>query len=307
MITPSLFIRAILPALAGIIAVTVASSSLEAGDEQAAKSLEALGGKVVQKDGAVTEVTFTDCGKIGASELNTIGGLQHLKSLTLFGKVQGLNDSSVDALTSLQELESLSTEGADLSDAGLARLASLANLKRASFFHLSFRKDGFTGKGFAAWSKLTKLERLTVAGMSMGDDGFAAIATITSLRELSTWHTFQTEAGNALIAKLPNLTSLKLGQRLPRQGVKEPSLSDASMSTLAGIKTLESLKIGEGRFSFSGLSALKSLPNLKSLLIYESEVAEADLEQLKAALVGVHVELQPLTEEQRKKLEAYLK
>ncbi len=278
-----------------------------ADDAAVAKQLEAIGGKVTQRDGVVSQVEFRDCTKIGDAELRAIGQLSHLKSLTLYGKLHGLNDSTVGHLKGLQELESLSTDGAQLSDAGLAQLAALSSLRSAAFFHLSFRMEGFTGKGFAAWKVLPKLERLTVAGMTMGDEGFAAIATLTGLRDLSTWHTYQTEAGNAEIAKLPSLTSLKLGQRLPHAGAKAPSLSDASLPTLAIIKTLESLKIGEAQFTLEALRALKALPKLKQLAIYESNIAATDVEKLRAEMPGVKIDFQPLTDEQRKKLESYLK
>lgn len=293
--------------VAALVSASLFVSTVRAEDAAIAKQLEALGGKVTQKDGVVSQVEFKDCSKIGDAELRAIGQLAHLKSLTLYGKLHGLNDAAVGHLAGLQKLESLGTDGAQLSDAGLAQLAVLANLRSASFFHLSFRMEGFTGAGFAAWKKLGKLERLTVAGMTMGDEGFAAIATLAGLRDLSTWHTYQTEAGNAEIAKLPNLTSLRIGQRLPHTGAKAPSLSDASLATFAKIRTLESLKISEGRFTSDALRTLKALPKLKQLGIAESDIAAADVEKLRAELPGVKIDFQPLTDEQRKKLEMYLK
>ncbi len=277
-----------------------------ADDAALARQLEAAGGKLTRKDGRVTQVTFTDCTKLGDAEFRALGQLTSLTSLTLYGGKQKLNDETVGHLLGLKELESFSSEGARLSDAGLARLAALSKLRSAAFFHLSFRLEGFTGQGFEAWKSLPHLERLTVAGMSMGDEGFAAIARLATLRELRTWHTYQTQAGHAHLARLPQLTSLMLGQRLPRGGLP-PSLSDASLPTLAGLKTLETLKLTEARLSLGGLRALKALPKLRQLQIAESEVAEADLEALRRELPGVKIELQPLTEEQRKKLVPYLR
>jgi hypothetical protein len=141
----------------------------------------------------------------------------------------------------------------------------------------------------------------------MGDDGFAAIAQIRSLTELSTWHTWQTEVGNAEIAKLPNLTTLKLGQRLPRTGVTAPSLSDASIPTIAAIRNLERLKLGEARFTLTALRQLKDLPKLKELTIYETDISGAEIETLRAELPKVSVTFEPLTPDRRKKLEMYLK
>jgi hypothetical protein len=166
--------------------------------------------------------------------------------------------------------------------------------------------EGFTGEGFAAWSAMPNLEKLTVAGMSMGDAGFAAIAKITTLKELRTWHTYQTEAGNAFITSLPNLSSLMLGQRLPGQD-RPLSLTDESLATITKMKSLESLEIGESRFSLEALRQLGALPNLKKLKITRTEISTEEVEALRSALPEVQIDFQPLTDEQRKQLEMYLK
>ncbi len=290
-----------------MMAVLILSTDAGADDGSLVQRLESLGGKVTRNDNVVTELMFRDSSQLGDAQWRAIGQLSQLKKLTAYGRAHGLNDETVGHLTGLKELESLSTDGAQLSDAGLGKLAALTNLRSAAFFHLSFRKEGFTGQGFAAWKSLSKLERLTVAGMSMGDEGFAAIAGITSLRELRTWHTYRTEASNEEIAKLPKLRTLKLGQRLPRGKSKPPSLSDASLSTLARIHTLESLEIGEARFTLEGLRQLKMLSKLKRLKIDRTEIAAADVETLREEMPNVAITFEPLTDEQRKKLAAYLR
>jgi hypothetical protein len=295
--------KRILPLLATIL---LANAAFADGPETA-NQLEALGGKVVLKDGAISQITFTDCEKLGEAELRAIGGCAKLKSLTLYGGKKKITDETLPLLLNLAELENFNSEGAWLSDDGVRMLAKLPALRGASFFHLSFRKEGFTGAGFEAWKDNPQFERLTVAGMTMGDDGFAAIAKITSLRDLATWHTYQTEKANELIATLPNLTKLNMGQRLPRAGAKAPSFSDASLAVFSNIKTLESLKIGEAKLSLDALRQLKNLPKLKTLTIYETDIAPADIETLRGELPNVKLIFQPLTDEQRKKLENYLK
>ena len=281
--------------------------ALLADDAAIAKRLETLGGKVTFQDGKVSDLEFRDSRNLGEDEWRAIGQLAHLKKLTAYGGAKGLNDNTVGHLADLKALESLSTDGAQLSDAGLEKLAEIKTLRSAAFFHLSFRKEGFTGKGFSAWQGLPNLERLTVAGMSMGDEGFEAITGIKTLKELRTWHTYQSEAGNASIAKLPHLTSLKLGQRLPRGNKLPPSLSDASLPVLAKIEPLETLEIGEARFSLDALRELKALPNLKRLKIDRTELTKEDVEQLRGELSGVKVDFEPITPEQQTKLDAYLK
>jgi hypothetical protein len=282
--------------------------SVYADDSAVAKQLEALGAKVIIKEGVVSQVDFKDCSKLGEAEFKLIGQLPRLKNLTLYNKCNALNDATVGPLTELKELESLGTDGAQFSDEGLKQLAKLKNLKSASFFHTSFGVKTFKGTGFGYLKDCPKLERLTVAGISMSDEGFAAIATITQLRDFSTWHTYQTEAGNAELAKLPNLKTLKLGQRLPRGGMKlAPSLSDVSIPTLAKMQALETLRISEGRFTVEALKALKALPKLKVLNIAESELTAGSIEELRKELPNAKVDLEPLTEDQKKKLEMYLK
>jgi hypothetical protein len=297
--------RPFLPIVAA--SVFALAGTARADDTAIAQQLQGLGAKITAQDGIVTQVTFTDCDKLGDAEFRAIGQLAHLKSLTLYGKCHGLTDATIVHLAGLKELETLGTDGAQLTDAGLKHLTALTNLRSASFFHLSFRMEGLTGTGLGHLKDCPKLEKLTVAGMSMGDAGFAAISTITQLRELRTWHTYQTEAGNAQIAKLPNLTSLQIGQRLPRGEAKAPSLSDASLPTLASIKSLESLKIGEAHFTLAALRGLKALPKLKQLALYETDFPPADVETLRTELPGVKLDFQPLTDEQRKKFETYLK
>ena len=295
------------PVLLSIVLALAAATSSSADDTATANKIEALGGKVTVKDGVVTELMFRDCSKLGDAEFRAIGELKHLKSLTLYGKCHGLTDATIAHLTGLTELESIGTDGAQLTDDGLKAFTMLTNLKSASFFHTSFGMKGFTGIGFGWLKGCPKLEKLTVAGISMGDEGFAAISQITQLRELRTWHTYQTEAGNAHIAKLPHLTSLHLGQRLPGHGNKAQSLSDNSLATLAKMTALESLKIGEAHFTVDALLALKSLPKLARLSLYETDLTAPDVERLRSEMKNVKIDFEPLTGEQKKKFEMYLK
>lgn len=289
-----------------LLALLLSASVSNADDSAIVKHLGTLGGKFVEKGGRIVELSFRDSSKLGESEWRGISQLSELRKLTTYGRAHGLNDETVGHLSRLQKLESLSTDGAQLSDAGLAKLAEITTLKSVAFFHLSFRKEGFTGKGFSAWKKLPNLERLTVAGMSMGDEGFIEIGQLKNLKELRTWHTYRTEDSHAEIAKLPKLSSLKLGQRLPRKGAA-PCLTDKSLATIAMMSTLESLEIGEARFTLEALKQLAKLPRLKRLKIDRIELTEKEIESLRSVMSDVKVVFEPLTDEQRKKLEAYLK
>jgi len=272
-----------------------------------AERLEKLGGQLKREGGKVVEISFRKSAQLRGPVWQVIAGMKDCRKLTVYGGARGLNDSTVKYVAAMTRLESLATDGAQLSDKGVAALSKLKNLRSASFFHLSFRMKGFTGKGFAAWKDMEKLERLTVAGMTMGDEGFQAIAQIKGLKELRTWHTYRTEASNLEIAKLPKLTALRLGQRLPRGKGMPLSLSDRSLPTLAGIESLQRLEIGETHFTLAALEQLKKLPNLKGLKIYNTQFTGSEIEQLRKRLPKVKINFEPQTEGQKKKLEAYLR
>ena len=137
----------------------------------------------------------------------------------------------------------------------------------------------------------------------------AAIAEIKQLRDFRTWHTYQTSAGNEPLAKLPELTSLWLGQRLRRYdgGSNFASVNDSTFDVLTKLKTLESLTLDEARLSLAALQRLKELPRLKKLELRRIDIPAADIEALQASLPNVAIDWKPLTDDERTKLEAFLK
>ena len=242
--------RMSLAIIATLVLCTITTAT-SADDAASIAKLTELGGQVMQADGVATKVTFRDCSKLGDAEFRLIGQLRGLKSLTLYGQCKGLNDETLLHLTGLSNLEELGTDGIQVTDAGLAKFAALTNLRSLSFFHPSFGMKGFDGSGYAALKALPKLERLTIAGTPFNDRGMAAIAEIQQLRDFRTWHTYQTQAGNEALTKIPELRSLTLGQRLRHyDGTSNAaSLDDATLDILAKLKTLESLTLDEARIS----------------------------------------------------------
>ncbi|MBS0201746.1 MAG: hypothetical protein JSS49_02515 [Planctomycetes bacterium] len=281
----------------------------QADDAAIVTQLTELGAQVTQSDGIVTKVFFKDCSRLGNVEFQMIGQLKDLKVLTLYGQCRGLTDETLPRLTGLQNLEELSTDGIQVTDAGLALFTELKNLKSLAFFHPSFGMKGFDGHGFAALKSLPKLERLTIAGTPFDDQGMAAIAQITQLRDFRTWHTYQTKAGNESLTKLPELRSLWLGQRLRRYdgGSNAASLDDSTFDVLSRLKTLESLTLDEARLSATALARLRELPRLKKLELRRIDCPSAEIETIKLALPAVTIDWKPLTEEEQTKLTGFLK
>jgi hypothetical protein len=277
--------------------------------QEGADSLRALGAEVGEAGGAITRVTFKDCAKLGEAEYRALGALKTLKSLTLYGGKKTLTDATLPLLAGLTELEELNTEGILVSDAGLAGFAVFKNARSMSFFHPSLDLKGFDGSGFAALKDLPKLERLTIAGTRFNDKGMEAVAALAQLKDFRTWHTYQSQAGNVALEKLPQLRSLTLGQRLRRwDGTSNAtSLDDATLDVLSRLKTLEALTLDEAKLSLDALLKLKALPKLAKLTLQRTHISAEDVEKLKAALPAVKVDWKPLGDDERAKLEAYLK
>lgn len=278
-------------------------------DALSADDLRRLGAEVKVSGGQITRVSFKDCSPLGEAQYRGIGKLAGLKSLTLYGGKKTLTDATLPLLAGLVELEELNTEGIHVSDAGLAGFAAFKNVRSMAFFHPSLDLKGFTGEGFAALKALPKLERLTIAGTRADDRMMEAVAQLAQLKDFRTWHTHQSQAGNAALEKLPALRSLTLGQRLRRwDGTSNAtSLDDATLDVLARLTTLEALTLDEAKLSLDALLKLKALPKLTRLSLQRIDLSAEDVEKLKAALPAVKVDLKPLTDDERKKLDAYLK
>jgi len=278
------------------LAVAFASAALAAVAADPPTALEAIGAKVTVTKGVVTQASVnTDA--LTPEQFRTLGAAKSLKRLGTSGK--GVTDATLPLLAGLTELEELSTDQTRLTDDGYKHFAQFRSLRQLSLFHPSWDMKGFTGRGLAHLKALPKLERLTFAGSTAGDEALAALAEVTQLKGFSTWHTTQTQAGNAHLLKL-SLTSLKIGQRLPRYGKNEPpSFDESTVPTLAKMPSLERLELFEAVLTARGLAPLRGLPNLKVLAINTTEISAADVAAVKAALPNVQVEFRPLTEEER--------
>ena len=80
-----------------------------------------------------------------------------------------------------------------------------------------------------------------------------------------------TDTGLKVLAGLKSLQTLYLG---------ETQVTDAGLKELAGLKSLEALHLGETRVTDAGLKELAGLKSLKSLYLGETQVTDAGLKEL---------------------------
>jgi hypothetical protein len=265
-----------------------------------AEALRKLGAKVTETAGVITQVNVK-CDAFTEADFRKLGSFTTIKDLTISGKT--ITDDTLALLTGLTELERLSSDGIQLTDAGYKHFAAFQKLKSISFFHPAFRSKEFTGSGLMHLKALPNLEKLTFAGSTAGDIAMEAIGQITQLKEFRTWHTAQTEAGNAHLLKLTGLTGLRIGQRLPEWGKDSPvSFDESTLETISQLKALESLELTEARLSAKIIPQLQALPKLAKLKIETVDISAADVEAVKAALPNCKVDFKPMTDAEKEAL-----
>ena len=267
---------------------------LALGDDAAASALLTQAGARVKSDvsGAATEVFFKDSSALTEEQYRAIGGLAKLRVLTLYSRCT-LTDETLALLSPLASLEELAIDGAKVTDDGMKAFASMKSLRKCTFFHV-LMKEKFTGAGVAHFAGLTRFESFGCGGSSFSDEGMAACAKLPHLRELRIWHTMATDAG---VAMLTGMTTLKVAHLGPQFTTRN---TDASVVSLAAIKSLETVSVMEMRLSWEkSLSKLKELPALKLLELHRDEISEEDLAKVRAELPGVKVDYKAPTDEQK--------
>ncbi|PQO26149.1 hypothetical protein C5Y96_22140 [Blastopirellula marina] len=271
---------------------------LAAEPDQAA--FDKINAKVQVRDGAVYSLS-ANCDGYTDQEYQLIGQLKTLKSLSLSGKE--LNDEQLKMLSGLKNLESFMINGSVLTDDGYQHFTAFPKLTKLSIFHPSRKLEGFNGSGLAHLKAMPQLRSLTFAGATAGNEALEAVGQLTQLESFREWHNTETSDGLKHLAKLTNLKSVRLGQRLPNWGKETPaSFNNDSIAVLAKIPSLESIELTEARLNYDAVAQLKDLPNLKMLIISQVDISEADVEKLKAAMPSVEIKWEPLTDEQTEML-----
>ncbi|MBA2116020.1 hypothetical protein [Bremerella alba] len=264
--------------------------------EPSLAAFEKINAKVQVRDGAVYSLS-ANCDGYTDDDYQLISQLKTLKSLSISGK--DFRDEQLKMLAGLKNLESIMINGTVLTDDGYQHFTAFAKLKRLSIFHPSRKLDTFNGSGLSHLKAMPGLESLTFAGATAGDQALQAVGQLTQLRSFREWHNTETSDGLKHLAKLKNLKSIRLGQRLPSWGKDTPaSFDNDSIAILAKMPSLESIELTEARLNYDAVVQLKQLPNLKTLKISQVAISPEDIDKLKEAMPNVEIKWEPLTEEQ---------
>jgi hypothetical protein len=220
--------------------------------------------------------------------------LTSLPRLTHICTPYGLTDEEMAGIATLQTVDEMEIDADRLTDAGLASIAKLRNLKVLHLVGTSMMTD----EGLKALATLPKLRHLRLSG-PFTDKGLAYLAAAPSLKVMWLETPSATEKG------LRELTQIKTLERLtipwldlitPRSvaflhamtnlkalGVGDASNSDAGVAALASLSNLEVLALKGGpALTDSGLKPLATMPKLRALEIYHSRITEQGVAHLYA-------------------------
>jgi len=188
----------------------------------------------------------------------------------------GLTDDKFAPIADLHRLRELSLYNSKITNAGLAHLDDLSELR---VLHLDGGLDNaLTDDGLIHLRGLTNLEQLMLGSGKVTDAGMPHIARLKKLEILNLWGTGIGDAGLARLRGLRNLRELTLnGTRI----------TDAGIETLRGMKSLRVLGLAGTRVTDAGLTGLRDLDKLRELSIWDAPVSAAGMADLRKALPGL--------------------
>ena len=138
-------------------------------------------------------------------------------------------------------------EGTAITDAEIAHLSELTNLRK-----LSLRKSVATDAGLACLNKLTNLDFLNLEGTVVTDAGLDHLRRLKDLRILVLTGTAVTDAGMANLGELTKLRQLWLG----------PAVTDAGLVEATKLTNLVTLGVRGTAVTDKGIDKFKkALPN----------------------------------------------
>ena len=240
-----------------------AAAQPAAADVSAAKTrVESLGKDAKYKldgDGRLTEISIEDGAELTADDVAGFGGLADLRSLKILN-CRVLNDTMVDQLTGLKNLDTLALTNSAITDAGVEKIVqafpNLVELDLSS-------NTNMTGAAMKQIASLGKLETLTLLQNRFNDLNTRRLSKMPQLRTLDLRGNM--EAGDMtleVVGKLPQLTALKH---------RSTAVTDAGLAGLAESKTLESLLMQDFVITNESGPHLAKLSKLSSLEVFRCQ------------------------------------
>jgi len=208
-----------------------------------------------------------------------------------FSKYRDADDSVLEDVSSLADLQLLGLAGTQMLGTGLKHLVQLRNLKwlglasthvgdnelaclaeSPALESLSLRYTPVSNAGMVHVGKIRALKFIDLSGTSVDDDGLGHLKNLTSLRRLWFSRNYVTDEG------LRHLAGLTEMEELIFSGTR---ISGGGLLHLGRMQKLKNLRLGSTKVADEGLEHLRQIESLQYLeLPSDTNITDAGLAQL---------------------------
>jgi hypothetical protein len=244
----------------------------ENGTPGKTRSIQARGKIIIPKNTFVTfeanKEFFKNPTLLAKFPVNAFDSIM-LRMLSMDDAEDEFCDRAIPAISHLTGLLELNIDRSEVTDAGLKKIAGLANLQHITAFLTPIR-----GEFLKDTTSLKKLRILELDAVGLKEEYLQSLPLYPSLVSLHLGHAHISDKGMPFIAKCPKVEELDIG--------KNPAIDDQGLAYLKNLKTLHYLNIFESAVTPKGILALKGL-KLKSVILPGKLYPEPIMAQLKAA------------------------
>jgi RNA polymerase sigma factor (sigma-70 family) len=202
--------------------------------------------------------------------LKRLAALTHLRILVVDQAGWQLDQTDLQELTAIQQLQVLHVPNAFLDQQSLKLICGMVNLESLSL-SLGNRPAKGSSWSYGELARLTKLTTLHLAATRLGDQDLKELAALKRLRILDVSQTNVSNTG------LKELAQHKQWRALALAGTK---ITDAGLKELAAFDGLQALDVSDTRVADAGLKELAGLKQLRSLYLADTDVGDDGLKAL---------------------------
>lgn len=243
------------------------------GDESRVNdaALAHIAGFTTLKRLSITSIPIASTSEITDAGLAHLGRLVDLEELTLQAGNR-VTDTGLQPLNRLSKLRLLNLSYGQPGDAGFAVLGQLTSLEDL-VVSAPDNQSRISDAGLARLIGLKNLRRLILPQLpAVSDDGLQSIGKLAALEDLTLNGSQITDAGLSNLAHLTHLKSLSLSQT--------PGITGSGLVHLQGATGLEKLTLAETAVQGRELQRLTAFPGLVRLALSGAKISDADLEPL---------------------------
>jgi uncharacterized protein YjbI with pentapeptide repeats len=205
----------------------------------------------------------------------------------------GSSNFSDEALIQMKSknLETLITYNTNITDAGLAYIKNLPQLK-----HLNLSGKNFTDKGYKYLQYLNKLNYLSLSQHGVTDKTIEYLQNLP-LKKLSIYRGAISDKAFKILATISSLESLRLPRccniddegikmltklkKLKCIGLSSTPISDKCMKYINRIKSLDTIHLYGTNITDTGLEKLNKLPQLRYIQLKNTKITKQGIQKFK--------------------------